>query len=143
MHNFDFKKYLTENKLTSNSKLLSEILSGRGVSNMYLVVVRTLEQNYDNYSLGEIGKVTKVKIDIPLEDYLSEEARDELEYTGFQTNIKGTLGILYGYEVTGYYINTAAYPIQARKIEDLWKERDHESIADQLDLVVSDIEDVE
>ncbi len=143
MYNFDFKKYLTENKLTSNSKLLSEIRSGRGVSNMYLVTVRALEQDYDNYSLGEIRKVSKFKIDIPLEDYLSEGVKDELEFTDFQTNIKGTLGILYGYDVTVYYINTAAYPIQARKIEDLWKEGDQESITNQLDLVVSDIEDVE
>ena len=131
MYNFDFKKYLTENKLTSNSKLLSEIVSGRAETNNYLVIVRKFDQDDDVYEYGKIGKVSKIKIDIPLEDYLSEEVKGELVYTDFEVNTEGTVGILYGYEATTYLIKTTAYPIQARKIEASWNTRDEDSVIEQ------------
>jgi hypothetical protein len=136
MHNFDFKKYLTENKLTSNSKLLSEIRSGRAERNNYLVIVREFDQDDDVYEYGKIGEVIKVKIDIPLEDYLSEEVRDEIEFTDFEVSAKGTVGILYGYDVTVYYINTAAYLRQAREIEASWDTRDTDSVIEQVSAVL-------
>ena len=137
MYNFDFKKYLTENKLTSNSKLLSEIRSGRAERNNYLVIVREFDQDDEVYEYGKIGIVSKVKIDIPLEDYLSEEARDELEFTDFEVSAEGTVGILYGNDVTVYYINTAAYPRQAREIEASWNTEDEDSVIEQVTAVLT------
>ena len=133
MYDFDFKKYLTEHKLTNNSKLISEIRSGRSQAGYLKVDAQDTK----------IVQVKRVNLNESLQDFIEQAKEDELDYFDGQTNGKGTAGILYGYKFHTYYINIKDYPVETRRIETLFKdgvEKNNSDILDIIDSVVSDLE---
>ena len=120
MDNFDFKKYLTENKLTSNSKLLTEIRTGRAAKGEdFTVVTRansgqitSIKTVYVNTQLLEFLKGKREGMiddardtgDMDLVDYLEEFVSWEVDPDGksgtFQLND----------DEQEYYISNQKYP---------------------------------
>jgi GGDEF domain-containing protein len=125
MYNFDFKKYLTENKLTSNSKLLSEIVSGRILGKEFIVVKIT--------SRGLIDSIEKKSINTQLPEFFKSEVEDMIanaededavdyieEFAGWEVAPDGKSGILYlNEEEYEMYINKQKYPQEYHELEDL------------------------
>jgi hypothetical protein len=120
MDNFDLRKYLIENRVTKNSKLLteneiSEVRAPRSRNEYVKVAVG---------SRGEVEEVEEVKIEQSLKQYLEtvkEEIRNEIEdedgdeyfdeFVSYDVNEKGTLGhISRNEEEVDYYISRAAFP---------------------------------